>query len=86
MASNQPHLRAGRPNEAMELTSHTRSEPSKEINVGGGDVDTESDEPRNALKTTSEDEAQMRRMGRNQQLVRHFRVVSLPIPKKLSQS
>lgn len=63
MASSQPHLRAGRANDAMEMTSHTRLEASKEeTDIVEADVDTESDELRGGLKTTSADEANMRRM------------------------
>lgn len=39
--------------------------------------DTEADEPTDGMKSTSGDQRNMHRMGKNQQLVRHFRVLSM---------
>lgn len=39
--------------------------------------DTEADEPTDGMKSTSADQRNMHRMGKNQQLVRHFRVLSM---------
>lgn len=39
--------------------------------------DTEADEPTDGMKSTSGDQRNMQRMGKNQQLVRHFRVLSM---------
>lgn len=39
--------------------------------------DSEADEPTDGLKSTSGDQRNMHRMGKNQQLVRHFRVLSM---------
>ena len=59
---------------------NARSSPAKEganINVGSTDTEHESDEHRDGFKSTSADAANMQRMGKNQQLVRHFRVLSM---------
>ncbi|KIW89747.1 uncharacterized protein Z519_09904 [Cladophialophora bantiana CBS 173.52] len=80
MASPIPHLRAGRTGDVVEMTARPRSAASKEdtdVIVGRADVDSESDGPRDEFKSTSADEINMRRMGRNQQLVRYFRVISM---------
>lgn len=51
--------------------------------VGGAQVDTingedtESDTPEDGFKSTNADQQNMQRMGKNQQLVRHFRVLSM---------
>lgn len=47
------------------------------LNVAVADGDTESNELHDGFKSTSADVVNMRRMGKDQQLVRHFRVMSM---------
>ena len=62
------------------MNSNPRSGYAKEdtdINIGSPVTDHESDEHRDGFKSTSADAANMQRMGKNQQFVRHFRVLSM---------
>ena len=81
MISPAPGPQAARPGDVVELTATPKSDLfSKEVpnvKIIGADVDTESDQLGDGFKSTSADEINMRRMGRNQQLVRHFRVISM---------
>lgn len=48
-----------------------------DADVGISPFDAESNEPDGEFRSTSRDAANMRRMGKNQQLVRRFRVLSM---------
>jgi choline transport protein len=64
----------GHHSDDLEMSSsigHDKSNPG--INV----EDTDAEEPTDAMKSTSADARNMQRMGKNQQLVRHFRVLSM---------
>jgi choline transport protein len=68
--------------DSVEMTAHPRSGVSSkdggDINIVQGDIDSEESEKIvDGFKSTNADEVNMRRMGRNQQLVRHFRVISM---------
>lgn len=63
--------------DAVEMNARSGSaKEGADINVGGPDTDHESDK-HDGFKSTSADAANMQRMGKNQQLVRHFRVLSM---------
>ena len=79
MATRTHHGRTG---EAVEMDSNLRSghyAKDTDINVADREGDTESDErpAADGFKSTNADAANMARMGKNQQLVRHFRVLSM---------
>lgn len=57
----------------MSSTAAHSFKGSPDINVD----DTEAGQPTDAMKSTSADARNMQRMGKNQQLVRHFRVLSM---------
>ena len=61
--------------ERHEMSS--RQKNGDTVVFSGTPDDTESDTPRDGFKSTSEDAANMKRMGKNQQLIRHFRVLSM---------
>ena len=51
--------------------------PVAGVEVAKDEVHDDYDEHRTATKSTHEDAANMRRMGRSQQLIRHFRLLSV---------
>jgi choline transport protein len=74
--------------DAVEMVSHPTSGVSSNeyswekghvaaVEVDGDEVPDDLDEHRTATKSTREDAENMRRMGRSQQLVRHFRLISV---------
>jgi len=60
----------------VEMTAQAQKE-GPNVNVASAEVGTESHEVRDGFKSTSADAINMRRMGKDQQLVRHFRVLSM---------
>ena len=78
MASQVHHSRGG---EAVEMAANPRSgnyaKEVPDINIASPETDTESEEHGDGFKSTNADAVNMRRMGKNQQLVRHFRVLSM---------
>jgi choline transport protein len=81
---------AGRQEDGVEMVSHPNSGvssneytwekgPVASVEVDKHEVldDDVEDEHRTATKSTREDAQNMRRMGRSQQLVRHFRLLSV---------
>jgi choline transport protein len=74
--------------DAVEMVSHLSSAvspndyswekgPIAGVEVAKDEVDDDHDEHRTATKSTREDAENMRRMGRSQQLIRHFRLLSV---------
>lgn len=85
---SSPKTPTGEPGDAVEMEAHLRSvvsskdsswEKGDAINaqVTSAEVHDDLDERRDATKSTHEDALNMRRMGRTQQLVRQFRLLSV---------
>jgi choline transport protein len=76
MASQIPSLPPGHSGDVVEMMAQPQRE-GPNVNVARTDVDIGSYELRAGFKSTSADAVNMRRMGKDQQLVRHFRVLSM---------
>jgi choline transport protein len=78
MASQAHHSRTG---EGVEMVAVPRSggyvKEVPDIDIASPETDIEFDEHGDGFKSTSADAVNMHRMGKNQQLVRHFRVLSM---------
>jgi choline transport protein len=61
--------------DAVEMMAQPQKEESN-VNVANADADTESNY-HDGFKSTSTDAANMRRMGKDQQLIRRFRILSM---------
>jgi hypothetical protein len=61
--------------DAMEMMP--RKKTGQRVNLADSDSEDESQEARNEFKSTSADAVDMQRVGKEQQLVRHFRVLSM---------
>lgn len=68
--TSKPH--ASQAGDMLEMTDHV-----KETGVVTVEADLESEEPANGFKSTNIDAADMQRMGKDQQLMRHFRILSM---------